>query len=231
MLLHLIRSQDIDIFDIPISRITRQFHDSISGKLDRLDLDRAGEFLELAATLVRIKAQMLLPGAVDSAWQDDPRAELVRRLLEYELFGEVARWLGAAELERRRHLGKGFLPPEEIREAGPADLATTWEDFVAVLTAIPDPEPIAEHLAPVRAVTVEEKAEVIQRLLGQKPRVPFDQLFSSGRDRRHVVAALLACLELAKQHFLRLEQLKSFGAIWLLAVLAPARAADGSRAP
>ena len=96
LLLHLIRQQDIDIFDIPIARITEQFLRAIEG-VEALGLDRAGEFLEMAATLVRIKAQMLLPRRTDEAGEFvDPRAELVQRLLEYEHFREVAARLAEA---------------------------------------------------------------------------------------------------------------------------------------
>ena len=215
LLLHLIRSQDIDIFDIPISRITRQFQEALTGGIDRLQLDRAGEFLELAATLVRIKARLLLPGRRDPEWEDDPRAELVRRLLEYELFQEVSRLLGVAEFERRRLLAKGFLPPSPVREREGMELSTTLEDFLSVLVHIPEPDPVTRHVAPIRTVTVEEKVGVIRRLLGEDERVPFTRLFSSWRERHHVVAALLACLELAKQQVLRIEQTRRFGAIWL----------------
>jgi hypothetical protein len=88
LLLHLIRKQDIDIFDIPIGRITEQFLHA-STAWERAELERAGEFLEMAATLVRIKAQMLFPRRA-SEEEEDPRADLVRRLLEYEHFREAA---------------------------------------------------------------------------------------------------------------------------------------------
>ena len=101
LLLHLIREQDIDIFDIPIAEITAQFLRAIEG-VEALGLDRAGEFLELAATLIRIKVQLLLPRRVDEETGEceDPRAELVRRLLEYEHFREAALRLTEAEAER-----------------------------------------------------------------------------------------------------------------------------------
>ena len=88
LLLHLIRQQDIDIFDIPISAITDQFLAAVE-EIGVEDLDQAGEFLEMAATLIRIKAQMLLPRPGDED-EEDPRAELVRRLLEYEQSREIA---------------------------------------------------------------------------------------------------------------------------------------------
>lgn len=215
LLLHLIRSQDIDIFDIPISQITHQFHEILADGIDRIELDRAGEFLELAATLVRIKAQMLLPRPEDAEWDEDPRAELVRRLLEYELFQEVARVLNDAESERRRHFPKGYLPPRPQPEAVKTELSTTWEEFLEVAFDVPDPDPITTHVAPVRVVTVEEKITVIERLLGKQDRVLFSRLFGSWFDRGHVVASLLACLEMGKQQLVRLEQVKRFGSIWL----------------
>jgi segregation and condensation protein A len=132
LLLHLIREQDIDIFDIPISRITAQFLAAIQDA-GRLGLDRAGEFLEMAATLIRIKAQMLLPRRVDETGQlEDPRAELVRRLLEYEHFREVARRLEEAEADRARHHPRGWVPPRpEPASLPPVELELTWEEVWA----------------------------------------------------------------------------------------------------
>ena len=109
LLLHLIRTQDIDVFDIPISRITDQFLQAIQG-IDADDLDRAGEFLEMAATLIRIKAQMLLPRPGDDE-EEDPRAELVRRLLEYEQIREISSAPG------RRRGGAGATVRKGVRGA------------------------------------------------------------------------------------------------------------------
>lgn len=215
LLLHLIRAQDIDIFDIPISQITGQFQRALETGIDRLELDRAGEFLELAATLVRIKAQLLLPRRDEEDWGEDPRAELVRRLLEYEFFQEVSHVLGAAEAERRRHHGKGYLEPRPKPDTARGDLTTTVEEFLEVAFALPEPIPEPTHVAPVRVVTVEEKMSSIRRHLRAARRFLFSRLFGSWSDRQHVVAALLACLELAKQQVLRLEQVAEFGSIWI----------------
>lgn len=215
LLLHLIRAQDVDIFDIPISQITAQFQAAITEGLDRLELDRAGEFLELAATLVRIKAQLLLPSRDEEDWGEDPRAELVRRLLEYEFFQEVARVLADAEADRRRHHGKGFVEQRVQPAAVRGELATTVDDFLDVALDLPERVPEPKHLAPIRVVTVEEKMSAIRRHLRGAPRLLFSRLFRSWNERQHVVAALLACLELAKQQVLRIEQVKRFGSIWI----------------
>jgi segregation and condensation protein A len=215
LLLHLIRSQDIDIFDIPISQITRQFQAVIEAGIEDLELDRAGEFLELAATLIRIKAQLLLPRPDDVQWDEDPRAELVRRLLEYELFQEVAGILGGAEAERRRHFGKGYLSPRRQPEEIRGKLTTTLAELIEVACAIPEADPVTTHVVPTRVVTVEEKMSAIRTHLNRSDRLLFSRLFGSWREREHVVAALLACLELARQQVLRIEQVKRFGFIWL----------------
>lgn len=229
LLLHLIRAQDIDIFDIPISQITAQFQAVLEGGIERLELDRAGEFLELAATLVRIKAQLLLPRPHDEDWDEDPRAELVRRLLEYEFFQEVARILGDAEAERRRHHEKGYV---EHRPApvSRGELTTTLADLLEVALELPEHVPEPRHVAPVRVVTVEEKISVIRRHLRKAERLLFSRLFRSWNERQHVVAALLACLELAKQQILRLEQVKRFGSIWIFARETPEPEEPASRA-
>lgn len=217
LLLHLIRAQDIDIFDIPISQITAQFQLAITENLDRLELDRAGEFLELAATLVRIKAQLLLPRHDEEDWGEDPRAELVRRLLEYEFFQEVARILSDAEADRRRHHGKGYVEVRPQPAAVRGELTTTLDEFLEVALDLPEHVPEPTHLAPIRVVTVEEKMSAIRRHLRRAERLLFSRLFRSWNERQHVVAALLACLELAKQQMLRIEQVKRFGSIWIFA--------------
>ncbi len=215
LLLHLIRSQDIDIFDIPIARITRQFQEVLEGGLDRLELDRAGEFLELAATLVRIKAQLLLPRHGDADWEEDPRADLVRRLLEYEYFQEVARVLSSAEADRARHHRKGYVEPRRAPGIPRDELELSLDEFLTAALRVPEPTPEPRHVAPIRLVTVEDKIETVRRKLGRAARVAFRGLFSSWRDRTHVVASLLACLELGKQQKVRLEQVKLFGSIWI----------------
>ncbi len=216
LLLHLIRSQDIDIFDIPIARITDQFQAALDEGIQKLDLDRAGEFLEMAATLVRIKAQLLLPRSGEIEWDEDPRAELVRRLLEYEHFQEISHLLAGAEGDRSRHFGKGFiearLPPEPVErevEFGIADLALAARRALERAAA-------RVHHAPLRGVSIAEKISLVRQLLRKARRVAFAKLFEPWGTRQHAVAALLASLELARRQTIRLEQVRAFGSIFLL---------------
>jgi segregation and condensation protein A len=217
LLLHLIRSQDIDIFDIPIARITDQFVRALEDGLEAMPIERAGEFLEMAATLVRIKAQLLLPRPEQPDWEEDPRAELVRRLLEYEHFQDVVHVLEGAEAQRGRHFAKGYIEDRPAPALAPVDLEVTLAEFLAVAAGIPEPAPPAEVRPPSQTVTVDEKVSLLRRLLGKAKRVSFDRLFRPWCTRAHAVAALLASLELARQQVLRIEQVKPFASIWLLA--------------
>lgn len=215
LLLHLIRKQDIDIFDIPIARITEQFLEAIA-EVERLELERAGEFIEMAATLVRIKVQLLFPRREEDE-ADDPRAELVRRLLEYEHFREVARTLERAERERLRYHAKGFVPPRPRPAASRAPLDTgwaeVWEALMGLATRISTPEPGFQMTD--RPVRIEEKIEEILAALAQKARVEFSTLVSPWGTRMHAVMSLLASLELAKRSALKLRQSAPFSPLWL----------------
>jgi segregation and condensation protein A len=215
LLLHLIRKQDIDIFDIPIARITQQFLDVIA-ELDRLELERAGEFIEMAATLVRIKAQLLFPRREEEE-ADDPRADLVRRLLEFEHFREVARTLEAAERERSRYRPKGYVP----RRPGPALVDTplttswgeVWEAATSLAARLAEPQPAYRVAA--RMVKLDEKIDQILDLLHERSRLDFATLVAPWGTRIHEVMSLLACLELAKRSSLRLRQTAPFAPLWL----------------
>lgn len=215
LLLHLIRSQDIDIFDIPIARITHQFRKVLDEELDRLALDRAGEFVEMAATLVHIKSRMLLPRNQGVDWEEDPRADLVRRLLEYEHFQEVAQVLSRAEADRSRHFSKGFVPPRPEPTQALRELEVGPEDFLQSAVEVPEPEPDVRHQAPSREVTVGEKISLLRDLLARMGRFVYRQLFEEEHDRIHAVTALLACLEMARRQVIRLQQAETFGEVWI----------------
>ena len=226
LLLHLIREQDIDIFDIPIAKITAQFLSAISG-VETLGLDRAGEFLELAATLVRIKAQMLLPRPGDLDGElEDPRAELVRRLLEYEHFREVAHRLEEGEAERVRHFGRGFVPPRPAPGPEVVSLELTWEELWAAALLIGERARLpADHHVAARAVPLEDKLQLIRQALTRVPRVTFRTLVAPFGDRLHAVVTLMAGLELSRRRWTSLRQQKPFTELWFYRREGPEEAA------
>ncbi len=217
LLLHLIRSQDIDIFDFPIAGITSQFVAAIRGVEQHLSLERAGEFLEMAATLVRIKAQMLLPRPDDLLAEEDPRSDLVRRLLEYELYRELARGLASAESDRARHRPKGYIEPRPASRVLETPLELTLDDFLEVAWSLPKPPERMAHRAPLLPVTVDEKIELWLGALKRKARVPFDWFVQRWKGRVHAIMSFLACLELAKRGRVILRQERAFGTLWVCA--------------
>ena len=213
LLLHLIRQHDIDIFDIPIASITRQFLATIQG-IDATQLENAGEFLEMAATLVRIKAQMLLPRHGEDE-DEDPRAELVRRLLEYEQVLEISGRLLAAEADRGRRRGKGFIAPRPPRRVVETQLRTTWEDVHRAAMKVSLPEPIpGDHRVTLRPVAIEEKVDLILDALRSQARVRFSGLIGPWKERMHGVMTFLAGLELSKRRLVALRQLSPFSELW-----------------
>ncbi|MFQ5537081.1 MAG: segregation and condensation protein A [Gemmatimonadota bacterium] len=214
LLLHLIRTQDIDVFDIPIATITDQFLQAVRDLQDT-DLDGAGEFLEMAATLVRIKAQMLLPRPMDDDYED-PRAELVRRLLEYEQVREISRRMANAEADRARRCGKGYVPPRPRRPIHETPLETTWDEVFEAALAVTMPEPSRlRHRVTPRTVAMEDKIVLILDKLKSTTRVEFSQLVSGFKERMHGVMTFLAGLELTRRRLLFLRQTRPFAELWI----------------
>jgi segregation and condensation protein A len=215
LLLHLIREQDIDIFDIPIAQITAQFLLAVRA-VEELGLDRAGEFLEMAATLVRIKAQMLLPRRLDALGEmEDPRAELVRRLLEYEHFREASLRLAQGESDRGRRYARGHVPP---RTAPPVvtELEISWEEiFDAALRLNDRPKGPEDHIVAPRAVPIEDKIGLIVQTLARLTRIEFRALVAPFGDKLHGVVTFMAGLELAKRRQVAMRQSEPFADIWL----------------
>ena len=214
LLLHLIRSQDIDIFDIPISTITKQFLRAIKD-LEVSDLDGAGEFLEMAATLIRIKAQMLLPRPMDEE-DEDPRAELVRRLLEHEQIREISQRMRVAEADRARRFGKGFIPPRPKAAKTDLPLETSWDEVFATALLVEMPTPERVHQISHRStVSMQEKVVLILDTLKDNSRVEFNKLVFGFQDKMHGVMTFLAGLELTRRRGLFLRQTRPFQELWM----------------
>ena len=214
LLLHLIRKQDIDIFDIPISHITSQFLAAIEG-IRESDLDSAGEFLEMAATLVWIKAQVLLPRP-DEEEDEDPRAELVRRLLEYEQIREVCGLLERLEGAWARRYAKGYVAPRPEARVEDLPLETTWEDVYRAAMGVEPPESRrTRHRVTARSVSMEEKTRLILGSLEGNRRIEFRKLVAPFREKLHGVMTLLAGLELSRRRRIRMRQSQPFHDLWV----------------
>jgi segregation and condensation protein A len=212
LLLHLIRLNEVEITDIPIARIGEQYLEYLD-LMRELDLDVAGEYLVMAATLAWIKSRMLLPpeGGLEEGEEVDPRAELIARLLEYQRFKEAAGSLG-----ERRLLGRDVFPARGPRPELPPDserevevgLFELLEAFRTALKAA-GPSGMA-HEVEVETVTVHERMVVVMQSLELRAPLRFDELLlredGSPGGRAIIVATFLAILELCRLAVLRLYQ-------------------------
>ena len=215
LLLHLISRDEIDIYDIPIAHITRQYLEYIE-LMRMLDLDVAGEFLVMAASLMRIKAKMLLP--VPPSLQEDevdPRDELVQRLLEYRQFKEAAGTLKDREEARRLSYERGRVPGDE--EQGPLPLApATLFHLLDALNRVLARLPARTVLElEGEAYDIEEKIARIQSRVLVAGRLAFETLLAECRSRLEMIVTFLALLELLKLNRLVAVQAANFGGIEL----------------
>jgi segregation and condensation protein A len=201
LLLHLLREEQLEIADIPIARIADQFLQAIH----ELGLNQAADYLDMASRLVRLKAQMLLPRRAEEDGWEDPRAELVRRLLEYQQIREVAEWMGRAADRRAQQSARGYLPPPP--ELPPPPLKMNIIDLLAaverVLANIPFP---VLHRVVARPLDVESATRRIEELLAEREEIPWLDVLGSRPTIVDVLSTLLALLELAKRGALRLVQ-------------------------
>jgi segregation and condensation protein A len=221
LLLHLIKKNEIDIYNIPITVITQQYLQSLE-MMKTLNLDVAGEFLLMAATLLHIKSKMLLPPGEEEPAEEggeeiaeDPRAELVRRLLEYQRFQEAARTLSKEPLlDRdvfvRKFFEKNLLEGAEEFLAGEATVFDLLEAMKKVLQGIP-PEEFQE--ISLEQMNIKEKIIQIMDRLWEMESLTFAELFTAGTSRQEVLFTFLALLELLRLRLIKVYQSGSFGPI------------------
>ena len=218
LLLHLIRKHEVDIYDIPIVLITRQYLDYLD-VMKELDLDLAGEFLVMAATLIQIKARMLVPRIEDEVEVDldleDPRDALVRRLLEHQRYKAAAELLHERETVRSAQWGLpetrlGDLAGEPYERELEVDLFGLLQAFQAVLKRAR--ERPAFRL-PSAEVSIETRTrELLQRLAGIDA-CGFEDLFDDDRSRGELVTTFLALLEMIRLKLIQVFQAAPFGPI------------------
>jgi segregation and condensation protein A len=219
LLLYLIQRDEMDIYDIPIARITQQYLATIE-LLDVFNLDNAGDFLVMAATLMRIKARLLLPVQKGEEDEDeiDPRDELVRRLLEYKKFKEAAQSLGQHEEERADWFYRGSAFPYLDQAQEPPEFSLSLFDLLsAVRNVLERLEGDHTHHVFQETITVEQQVERILAQLAERERIRFEEIFDQARIKMHVVVTFVAMLELMKQQRIRAQQIVQYGDIWLVA--------------
>ncbi|MDH3496212.1 MAG: segregation/condensation protein A [Gemmatimonadota bacterium] len=208
LLLTLIREQEIDITDIPIAQIADQFVAAIHG----LGLNQAADYLEMAARLLRIKIQLLLPRPLNDEDWEDPRAELVRRLLEYEQVHEIVGWLTGRATLRADRFPRGWTPPDPERPPPPLilDLAQLLQTVDDVIRAMP--QPLLHRVVP-RPLDVEGATRRVEALLRERGGFDLREAFGPAPTPADVISTLLAILELARLGRVRLVQATPFGTV------------------
>ncbi len=233
LLLFLIHKDEIDIYDIPVARITEQYLGYLE-VIQALSLDNAGDFIVMAATLMRIKARMLLPAAPaeEEFDEEDPRAELVRRLLEYKRYKEMARHLQDRERDRSRLHVRDQRYPFLKENTAPPELRLNMFELLNAVSQIFDRlSKEAVHTVDREVFTVEQKVRLIRERLAEDETVRFDELFRDDAIRMEVVVTFMAILELARHSAVRILQTEINGPIWVrLDVEQAAAAAAGGGA-
>ena len=224
LLLYLIKKEEVDIYDIPIERITNQYMEYLT-LMQMLNLEVAGEFLVMAATLMYIKSRMLLPADqqvtdAEEEGGEDPRWELIRQLVEYKKFKDAA-----AQLAKREEEQANVFPPKALDAAVEADknvplaevsifdLINAFNDVLKKASARSDFHEIIEE-----KFTVSDKIEEILYTLRDRTDMLFSELFAAASSRVEIVVTFLALLELIRLKRLKVRQEESFGEIRVIKV-------------
>lgn len=228
LLLYLIKRDEVDIYDISIERITKQYLSYLEA-FQVLNIELAGEFIVMAANLLYIKSRTLLPVdqqmAEEDAEEDDPRWELIRQLIEYKKFKEAAGLLREQEALQENLFARVPATPELapaenllVEEVGIFDLIHAFQKILKRLEK--KPEDLREIFA--ENFTVSDKIEHVLRITSNGVPVRFDELFADVAGRTEIVVTFLAMLELIRLKQLRVRQEMMCGEIWIDRVNLPA---------
>jgi segregation and condensation protein A len=219
LLLHLIRRNQVDIYDIPIATITDQYLDYLS-LMKALNLDVAGEFLLMAATLLQIKSKMLLPSLPEEGEEEeDPRAELVNKLLEYEKYKEAAATLHERDILER----DTFVPGKQVEESEEGGLVEVgvFELIEALRDVLTRYSPETAYDITLDRITIEERiAQILEAIKAEGKGLLFTSLFSGASSKDDIIITFLALLELIKMRMIKVYQRVPFGPIEIIALLA-----------
>lgn len=221
LLLHLIRKNEVDIRDIPIAEITSQYLVYLE-IIKELNLDGAGEFLLMAATLLHIKSRTLLPleETPPEDEEDDPRAELVKRLLEYQQYRDAGLVLGARALLGREVFTCAGMEEQAVRVAEEAPLEVSLYELIdafrALIARIPREQ--FHEVLPEDALTIADCINEIIEIVHERDIIPFDELVGALLTRERTIVVFLSLLELTRITMVRLVQNQAGGSLWIIPV-------------
>ena len=219
LLLYLVRKHELDIRDLPIAAVTHQYLTHLE-VLQQLHVDDVGDFLEIASTLVELKSQVVLPhgGEEVEAW-DDPREQLVERLLEYKKYKDAASMLDERSRDWQQHYPRlaNDAGPREIDPAGqPIREVELWDLVSAMGRILRDSQTTAPATIVYDDTPIHVYMHQIHTRLGRERRVSFSSMFQPGMHKSAIVGVFLAVLELARHHGVRTEQPDLHGEIWII---------------
>lgn len=199
LLLYLVKKDHLNIYDIPIAKVTQQYIDYLE-LMRLLNLDIAGEFLVMAATLIQIKSRMLLPAEEERQQeQEDPRADLVKRLLEYEKFKEVAQELRQREVNQSQVFKRPALTEKEVTPEKEVYFEASLFDLINAFSQAFKDAPRELFYEVIKdEFTVEEKVHQILHLLLDSPTILLCELFMRAKSKLEIVVTFLAILELTR---------------------------------
>lgn len=233
LLLHLIKKNEVDIYDIPVAVITEQYLEYIE-MMKEMNLEFAGEFLVMAATLVHIKSKMLLPVDEEAPVEEDegadPREELIKRLLEYQRYKEAAKELGERPVLGRDIFLRGMEIPLDELEEGAGFMSVSVFDLMAALKDIlaKAPKERTIELTSER-FKIADKINHVMEIINSVKSATFTSLFPDEATRGEIVVTFLAILELAKLMMIKIHQTDD-GAIRVYAPEPQAEEAETSAA-
>ncbi|MCK5738699.1 segregation/condensation protein A [bacterium] len=221
LLLFLIHKNEVDLLDIPVALITRQFLEYVE-LIKLVDLESASDFILLAATLIRIKAKMLLPKpeTEDDEEEEDPRFELIQRLLEYKRFKDITPELAEREMLQRDYFSRNYFKfedeeePEEVVEESLNDVSLfkLMEIFKLALEKAPK---LTFHRVEMLNVTLEEQVIFLQSCLKEKSQILFADVMTQLEGKIMIIVTFIAILELVRRDEILVKQMQTFGDIWI----------------
>jgi segregation and condensation protein A len=218
LLLYLVKKEHLNIYDIPIAKVTEQYLQYLE-LMKLLDLNIAGEFLVMAATLMQIKSKMLLPidesAKAEEEQLEDPRAELVRRLLEYDKFKEIAQNLKEREINQQEVFKRPKLQDKDaVLDETPAYFEASIFDLITAFTQALNEVPKELFYEVIKdEFTIEEKIHQILHLLLDLPSVLLSELFKQAKNKLEIIVSFLSILELIRLKEIIARQRTLFGEI------------------
>lgn len=219
LLLYLVRKHEVEIADIPVALITEQYLAHLD-VLQQLDVNDVGDFLELASTLIEIKSQMVLPrgGEEEQSW-DDPRDELVARLLEYKRYKDAASMLEDRSRDWQQHYPRlaSDLPPRQVDPAGqPIHEVELWDLVSAFGRILRESQAVQPQAIVYDDTPIQVYMQRIHHKLASDRRAAFSDMFEPGMHKSAIVGVFLAVLELVRHHSVHTEQNDLHGEIWIV---------------